>query len=47
MSDEALQVKFMANATAALGEARALEVSELVWSLDRLPDARVLVEACA
>ncbi len=47
MSDAALQVKFLANATPALGEARARRVCELVWSLDTLADVRQLIEVCA
>lgn len=47
MSDEALQTKFMANATPALGEAAAREVSDMVWALDRMSDVRELIGACA
>ena len=47
MSDAALQVKFLANATPIIGDAKARRVCELVWSLDRLADVRTLIEVCA
>jgi 2-methylcitrate dehydratase PrpD len=47
MSDAALQTKFLANATPAIGEASARQVCEMVWSLDKLGDVRRLIEVCA
>ncbi|MES2185220.1 MAG: MmgE/PrpD family protein [Pseudomonadota bacterium] len=47
MSDAALQTKFLANATPAIGEARARQVCDTVWSLDKLADVRQLIEVCA
>lgn len=47
MSDAALETKFLANATPAIGEARARQVRDLVGSLDRLQDVRRLIEVCA
>jgi 2-methylcitrate dehydratase PrpD len=47
MSDAALQAKFLANATPALGAERAERVAGLAWQLDRLADMREIINACA
>ena len=40
MSDAAIEAKFLANATSVIGAARARQVAELVWSLEKVADAR-------
>jgi 2-methylcitrate dehydratase PrpD len=47
MSDAALQTKFLANATPAIGGAAAQRVCDLVWALEALADVRQLIEVCA
>ncbi|MDO9440125.1 MAG: MmgE/PrpD family protein [Beijerinckiaceae bacterium] len=47
MSDAAIESKFLANATPIIGADRARRFAELVWALDKVPDAKVLVETCA
>jgi 2-methylcitrate dehydratase PrpD len=47
MSDAALQTKFLANAAAAIGDAKARQVCEMVWTLDKIGDVRQLIEVCA
>ena len=47
MSDAALEDKFLANAEMAVGGARAREIAETVWRLERLPDVRELLRLCA
>ena len=39
-----IEAKFMANATPAIGKERAEQVRDLVWGLERVDDARVLIE---
>jgi len=43
MSDAAIEAKFLANATPIIGAARAARACELVWSLERQPDAGELI----
>ena len=43
MSDAAIEAKFLANATPAIGPERAARARDLVWSLDKLPDMRELI----
>jgi 2-methylcitrate dehydratase PrpD len=47
MSDAAIEEKFTANATPVLGTERAARVRDLVWGLEKQPDARVLIELLA
>ncbi len=47
MSDAAIEAKFVANATPAIGVERARRAAELVWSLDRLKDVRELIALLA
>ena len=47
MSDAALEDKFLANAEMAVGGARAREIAETVWRLERLPDVRELLRLCS
>jgi 2-methylcitrate dehydratase PrpD len=43
MSDAAIEAKFLANATPIIGAARAAQACEMVWSLERQPDAAALI----
>ena len=43
MSDAAIEEKFLANATPAIGEKRAKRVCEAVYALEEIHDARVLI----
>ena len=43
MSDAAIEAKFLANATPAIGEARAKRVCEVVWALETVGDMRELI----
>jgi 2-methylcitrate dehydratase PrpD len=47
MSDTALKDKFLANAEAVVGGARAREIADMVWTVERLPDARELIRLCS
>ena len=47
MPDAALEEKFIANAMLAVGEARAREIANTVWSLETLTDVGDLVRLCA
>ena len=47
MSDAAIEAKFMANATSALGTERAKRVADAVWTLDDAADMRTLVALLA
>jgi 2-methylcitrate dehydratase PrpD len=47
MSDRAIENKFLANATAAVGEERARQIAATAWTLDKLPDVRALIALCA
>jgi 2-methylcitrate dehydratase PrpD len=47
MSDAAIEAKFLANATPAIGEERARRTAELVWSLEKCADARELIALVA
>jgi 2-methylcitrate dehydratase PrpD len=44
MSDDAIAAKFMANATNAIGQARAEQARDLIWELERADDVRGLIE---
>ena len=43
MSDAAIEAKFLANAAPVIGDERARRACDLVWSLDTVADARVLI----
>jgi 2-methylcitrate dehydratase PrpD len=43
MSDAAIEAKFMANATPAIGAERAQRAGAFVWSLEQQPDVRELI----
>jgi 2-methylcitrate dehydratase PrpD len=47
MSDAAIEQKFLANATPAIGGERARQASELVWSLETCGDVRELIALLA
>ncbi len=47
MSDRALEDKFIANATLALGDDRARQIAATAWQLDKLGDAREIIGLCA
>jgi 2-methylcitrate dehydratase PrpD len=47
MSDDTIEAKFIANASAAVGAERAQKIAALVWRLDTLTDVRSVVELCA
>jgi 2-methylcitrate dehydratase PrpD len=47
MSDAAIEAKFLANATPAIGEERARQASERVWSLEKCADVRELIALVA
>jgi 2-methylcitrate dehydratase PrpD len=47
MSDAAIEAKFLANATPAIGEARARRAAERVWSLEQCADVRELIALVA
>src|SRR5262245_61341173 len=47
MSNEAIEAKFLANATPVIGAERASKIAALVWKLETLADARELVVLCA
>jgi 2-methylcitrate dehydratase PrpD len=47
MSDAAIEAKFMANATPAIGEVRARRVCEAVRSMETIPDIRELIALLA
>jgi 2-methylcitrate dehydratase PrpD len=47
MSDDAIEAKFIANASPAVGAERAQNIAALVWRLDTLTDVRSVVELCA
>jgi 2-methylcitrate dehydratase PrpD len=47
MSDAAIETKFLANATPAIGLQRAKHIVDLVWRLEEVTDVRSLIEACA
>lgn len=47
MSDAAIEAKFLANATPAIGEERARAVGERVWSLETCRDVRELIALVA
>jgi len=47
MSDVAIEAKFIANATPAIGDERAHRASERVWSLEKCADVRELIALVA
>ena len=47
MSDAAIEAKFIANATPAIGGERAKRVGERVWSLEKCIDVRELIALLA
>jgi 2-methylcitrate dehydratase PrpD len=47
MSDGAIEAKFLANAAPVIGDARARQACETVWSLDALADVRELIALVA
>jgi 2-methylcitrate dehydratase PrpD len=47
MSDAAIETKFLANATGTIGAERASRACEIVWSLEKSPDARELIALLA
>jgi 2-methylcitrate dehydratase PrpD len=47
MSDTAIEAKFLANATPAIGAERAKRAAELVWALEKVPDVRSLIALIA
>ncbi len=47
MSDAAIEAKFIANATPALGAERARRAADLVWSLEKVADMRELLALLA
>lgn len=47
MSDRAIENKFLANATPAVGDARARQIAATAWRLDKLDDVRELIGLCA
>jgi 2-methylcitrate dehydratase PrpD len=47
MSDAAIEAKFLANATAAIGLARAHQACAIIWSLDQVADVRELIALLA
>ena len=47
MSDAAIEGKFFANTTPAIGDERARRACALVWSLDKLADVRELIALLA
>ena len=47
MSDAAIEVKFLANATPAIGEMRARRACEAVYALETMPDVRDLIRLLA
>jgi 2-methylcitrate dehydratase PrpD len=47
MSDAAIEAKFLANATPAIGAQRASRARDFVWSLEKHPDIRELIAMLA
>jgi 2-methylcitrate dehydratase PrpD len=47
MSDAAIETKFLANATPVIGAERAKRACDFVWSMERQPDVRSLIELVA
>jgi hypothetical protein len=47
MSDDAIETKFIANASPVVGAERAQKIAALVWRLDTVTDVRSVVELCA
>ena len=47
MSDAAIEAKFLANATPAIGAERAGRARDLVWALEKQPDMRELIALLA
>ena len=47
MSDAAIEEKFLANATPAIGAERAGRARDLVWALEKQPDVRALIALMA
>src|SRR5579883_2682520 len=47
MSDAAIEAKFLANATPAIGDERVRKACALVWSLDEVADVRELITLLA
>jgi 2-methylcitrate dehydratase PrpD len=47
MSDDAIEAKYLANATPVVGPERAERARDLVWSLDKQPDVRALISLLA
>jgi len=47
MSDAAIEAKFLANATPAIGADRAGRARDLVWALEKQPDVRTLIALLA
>jgi len=47
MSDAAIESKFLANAAPAIGAERARRAAEIVWSLEKQSDMRVLIALLA
>jgi 2-methylcitrate dehydratase PrpD len=47
MSDAAIEAKFLANATPAIGEERARRAGERVWTLEKCADVRELIAVVA
>jgi len=47
MSDAAIEAKFLANATPAIGAERARRACDLVWSLEKQADMRELIALVA
>jgi 2-methylcitrate dehydratase PrpD len=47
MSDAALEQKFLANAEVAVDRARAREIADTVWGLEKLSDVQSLIRLCS
>jgi 2-methylcitrate dehydratase PrpD len=47
LSDDAIESKFLANATPVIGAERAARAGELTWALDKQPDVRALLALLA
>jgi 2-methylcitrate dehydratase PrpD len=47
MSDQAIETKFLANASPIIGMDQALQAAEIVWSLEKQPDVRSLIDLLA
>ena len=47
MSDAAIEQKFLANATPVIGAGRAARARDFVWTLEKQPDVRALIDLLA